>query len=69
MFGGGGGGYRPQPQAQAPAETDPAVQKKKAARMSQQRYAQGFSSTIATDRSMMGGTQNQQQNAQVEKLG
>jgi hypothetical protein len=55
---GGGGGAMRQPAAapEAPKEEDPAVQKRKAARMSQQRYAQGFASTVATDRSGLGSS-------------
>jgi len=70
-FGGGGGGYRsPAAAPPPPTEEDPAVQKRKAARMSQQRYAQGFASTIATDRMALGGTQTPDQPAgQVQKLG
>lgn len=66
---GGGQSYRPTPQEAAPKEEDPAVQKRKAARATQQRYAQGFSSTIATDRSAMGGTGTPAAPGSVEKLG
>lgn len=46
----GGGESKPAPVAAqpTPTETDPSVQKKKAARMSQARYAEGFKSTIAS---------------------
>jgi hypothetical protein len=45
----GGGGQPPrQAQVATPTETDPTVQKKKAARMTAARYAQGFRSTIAS---------------------
>ena len=66
---GGGQSYRPTPQQEAPKEEDPQVQKRKAARATQQRYAQGFGSTIATDRSAMGGTGTPAQPGTVEKLG
>jgi hypothetical protein len=65
---GGGGNYRPAPAEAPPKEEDPQVQKRKAARATQQRYAQGFSSTIATDRAAMGGTQTPTPGT-VEKLG
>lgn len=48
MKGGGESAPRPTPAPAAPSETDPNVQRKKAARMSQARYAQGFRSTIAS---------------------
>jgi len=46
----GGGSKAPAPVKAdaAPTETDPTVQKKKAARMSAARYAEGFKSTIAS---------------------
>jgi hypothetical protein len=45
----GGGGAPPREQQVAtPTEQDPNVQKKKAARMTAARYAQGFRSTIAS---------------------
>jgi hypothetical protein len=55
---GGGGGQMRQPASapETPKEEDPAVQKRKAARMSQQRYSQGFASTVATDRSGLGSS-------------
>lgn len=51
MFGGGGGGsQRPIiQQTAAPTESDPKVQKAKASRLTQQRYQQGFMSTIKSD--------------------
>lgn len=72
MFGGGGGGYRPAPTPETPKEEDPQVQKKKAARATQQRYAQGFKSTIATDRGALGASPTGGQpttTGTVEKLG
>lgn len=48
MKGGGESAPRPTPAAPPPTETDPSVQRKKAARMSAARYAQGFKSTIAS---------------------
>jgi len=68
-FGGGGGYKAPAPAPPPPTEEDPAVQKRKAARLSQQRYAQGFASTIATDRSALGGTSTPSPTGSVEKLG
>lgn len=67
---GGGGSYR-QPAAapETPKEEDPAVQKRKAARMSQQRYAQGFASTVATDRSGLGASTAMTPSPQTDKLG
>ena len=53
-LGGGGGMRQPAAAAESPKEEDPAVQKRKAARMSQQRYAQGFASTVATSRDQSG---------------
>lgn len=49
-FGGGGGG-KPQivQQAPPPKEEDPNVQKARAARLTQARYARGFMSTIQSD--------------------
>lgn len=45
-----GGSEAPQREAKVatPTESDPAVQKKKASRMTQARYAQGYRSTIAS---------------------
>jgi hypothetical protein len=54
-FGGGGSQRQPAAAPEPTKEEDPAVQKRKAARMSQQRYAQGFSSTVMTDRSAQSG--------------
>lgn len=69
-LGGGGGGYRPPAETPAPPkEEDPAVQKRKAARMSQQRYAQGFASTVATDRSGLGASAAATPTPQTDKLG
>jgi len=48
MKGGGESKPTPTPTPQTPTETDPAVQKKKAARMSAARYSEGFKSTIAS---------------------
>lgn len=45
---GGGGKPTPVQAPQTPTETDPSVQKKKAARMSAARYSEGFKSTIAS---------------------
>lgn len=58
MKGGGESAPRPTPAPATPSETDPSVQRKKAARMSQARYAQGFRSTIASgapDQTLGGG--------------
>lgn len=66
---GGGGSYRPAPAQEPPKEEDPQIQKKKAARATQQRYAQGFASTIATDRQAMGGTPTPAAPGSVERLG
>jgi len=69
-FGGGGGMKQPAPAPEPPKEEDPAVQKRKAARMSQQRYAQGFASTVATDRSGLGSSVAMTPSAaQTDKLG
>jgi len=55
-FGGGGGGsQRPIiQQTPAPTETDPKVQNAKASRLTQQRYAKGFMSTIQSDQKGLG---------------
>lgn len=54
---GKGGGEAPKIQQAAPppTETDPSVQAKKATRLTQQRYAKGFMSTIQSDESGLGG--------------
>lgn len=69
----GGGGKAPAPAAPQtpPAETDPAVQKKKAARAYQARYAQGVRSTIASGGSdqTLGNPSGGGAQGQLTKLG
>lgn len=68
----GGSPSMPAPQVAPapPREEDPEVQRRKGIRQAQARYAKGFASTIATDRSTLGGTQaGGQAPAQVTKLG
>lgn len=69
-----GGGGKPQQVAAptTPTETDPAVQKKKAARMSAARYAQGFKSTIASggqDQTLGNAGAGSTANGSLTKLG
>lgn len=67
-----GGGGKPQAQQApvTPTETDPTVQKKKAARMSAARYSEGFKSTIASgqpDQTL--GNAGSSANGSLTKLG
>lgn len=73
MFGGGGGGKPQIVQQAAPAtEEDPNVQKARAARLTQSRFARGFMSTVQSNQNQgLGGGSIAAPNAvgAVQKLG